>query len=293
MLQVKMPQSRGTSWAAAAAPLSSCLRHALFTSTVAAIVLSSALPGRAQSAGAAALAEAVANPVAALISFPMQLNYDGNIGPVEDGSRWTLNVQPVIPFALSENWNLVSRTIVPIVTQDEVFPGAGRQTGVGDILQSAFFTPRKAPSGGWIWGAGPVVLLPTGTDELLGLKKWGAGPTAVVLRQQHGWSFGALGNHIWSFAGDESRPDINQSFLQPFLSYTTPSAWTFGLSSEATYNWTRHQWTVPVSIAVSKVTKVGKQALSLSGGVRYWAESPDFGPQGLGARFAVTLLFPK
>jgi len=178
------------------------------------VALLVATPGRAQTAGAAALAAAVSNPVAAMISVTIQFNYDKNIGPDRAGDRWTINAQPVIPFTLNENWNLISRTIAPIVVQDEIFPGAGRQTGLGDVAQSLFFSPRKPTEGGWIWGAGPVFLLPTATDDYLGTKKCGAGPTGVFLKQEHGWTVGALFNHIWSFAGDESRPDINQSFLQ-------------------------------------------------------------------------------
>lgn len=252
-----------------------------------------ATPSRAQSAGAAALAAAVANPVAALISVPIQVNYDQDIGPVRAGDRWTINVQPVIPFTLNEDWNLISRTIVPIVVQDDIFPGSGSQSGLGDIAQSLFFSPRKPSDGGWIWGAGPVFLLPTATDDLMGTKKWGAGPTGVLLRQDQGWTYGALANHIWSFAGDDDRPSVNQSFLQPFLSYTTPEAWTFGISAESTYNWNRNRWTVPVAASVSHVMKIGEQAVSLALAARYWAQSPDDGPHGWGLRFGVTFLFPK
>ncbi|MFO1313069.1 MAG: transporter [Burkholderiales bacterium] len=257
------------------------------------IALLAATPGKAQTAGAAALAAAVANPVAALISVPIQFNYDQHIGPDRAGDRWTINVQPVIPFTLNEDWNLISRTIAPIVVQDDIFPGSGSQTGLGDIAQSLFFSPRKPTAGGWVWGAGPVFLLPTATDDLLGTKKWGAGPTGVVLRQDHGWSYGALANHIWSFAGDESRQNVNQSFLQPFLSYTTPEAWTFGVNSESTYNWNGNRWTVPIGVSVSHVMKFGEQPVSLSAGLRYWVESPDYGPQGWGLRFGVAFLFPK
>jgi len=257
------------------------------------IALLVATPGKAQTAGAAALAAAVANPVAALISVPIQFNYDQHIGPDRAGDRWTINVQPVIPFTLNEHWNLISRTIAPIVVQDDIFPGSGSQTGLGDIAQSLFFSPRKPTAGGWVWGAGPLFLLPTATDDLMGTKKWGAGPTGVVLRQDDGWSYGVLANHVWSFAGDESRPNLNQSFLQPFLSHTTPEAWTFGVNSESTYNWNSNRWTVPIGVSVSHVMKFGEQAVSLSAGLRYWVESPDDGPQGWGLRFGVAFLFPK
>jgi len=174
-----------------------------------------------------------------------------------------------------------------------VFPGTGRQSGLGDVVQSFFFSPKAPTAGGWIWGAGPVLLLPTGTDDLLSAKKWGAGPTAVMLKQQSGWTVGALANHIWSFAGDSERADVSATFVQPFLSYTTPTAWTFTLNTESTYDWKASQWSVPVNALVTKVTKVGGQLISVGGGLRYWADSPEGGPQGLGYRAVLTLLFPK
>ena len=242
---------------------------------------------------AADLAKKLSNPVAALISVPLQLNYDDKIGANEGGKRWLLNVQPVIPITLNEDWNIISRTILPVVSQADIFPGAGSQSGIGDIVQSVFLSPKAPSANGLIWGAGPVFLLPTGTDDLLTAKKWGAGPTAAVLKQQNGWTYGALANHIWSFAGDSARPDISTTFLQPFLSYTTPAAWTYAVNTESTYDWKNNQWSVPLNLFVSKVTKVGSQLMSVGGGVRYWAASPDSGAHGWGFRLVVTLLFPK
>lgn len=156
-----------------------------------------------------------------------------------------------------------------------------------------FLSPKAPTASGWIWGAGPVFLLPTGSDSLLSAEKWGAGPTAVVLKQDGPWTYGALANHIWSFAGDHNRSDVNSTFRQPFLSYTTKDAWTFTLNSESTYDWKANQWSVPINAVVSKVTKAGGQLISVGAGVRYWAESPESGPEGWGARFVLTLLFPK
>jgi len=239
------------------------------------------------------LAKKLANPVAALISVPLQLNYDQDIGVSDTGERWTLNIQPVVPFGISENWNLISRTILPVIWQNEIFAGAGDQAGTGDVVQSLFFSPKEPTGRGWIWGAGPVFLLPTGSDDLLTADKWGAGPTAVVLRQQGPWTYGVLTNHIWSFAGDDDRDDVNSTFLQPFLSYTTPSAWTFTLNSESTYNWIDEEWLLPLNALVSKVVTISGQLVSLGAGLRYWADSPDSGPNGLGFRLIITLLFPK
>jgi hypothetical protein len=242
---------------------------------------------------AADLAKKLSNPVAALISVPLQLNYDEKIGPTESGKRWLLNVQPVVPITLNEEWNVVSRTILPVVSQKDIFPGAGSQSGIGDIVQSVFFSPKAPTAGGWIWGAGPVLLLPTGSDDLLSAKKWGLGPTAVLLKQDHGWTYGALANHIWSVAGDSARSDVSTTFLQPFLAYTTPTAWTYSVNAESTYDWKDKQWSVPLNLLVSKVTKIDSQLISVGGGVRYWADGPDSGPHGWGFRLVVTLLFPK
>jgi hypothetical protein len=138
-----------------------------------------------------------------------------------------------------------------------------------------------------------VFLVPTATDELLGTGKWGAGPTVVALKQDGPWTYGVLANHIWSFAGQSDRSDVNSTFLQPFVSYTTPEAWTFALNTESTYNWVSDDWSVPINFNVSKLVVIDKQPISISAGVRYWASAPANGPEGLGFRAALTFLFPK
>lgn len=232
-------------------------------------------------ASAEELAKKLANPIAALISFPFQLNYDTNIGPKDDGDRWILNIQPVIPISIGEDWNLISRTILPVIYQDDIAPNLGSQEGIGDIVQSLFFSPKETTNG-WIWGVGPVFLLPSGSDDLLTADKWGAGPTAVALKQTGPWTYGALTNHIWSFAGDDDRADVNSTFIQPFMTYTTKSAVSVTLQTESTYYWDAEQWSVPLMVVATKVTKIGNQMVSFGGGVRYWAESPDSGPEGWG-----------
>ncbi len=239
------------------------------------------------------MAKKLANPIASLISVPFQFNYDSDIGVLDNGDRSLLNFQPVIPISLNDEWNIISRTILPLVDQSDVFPGAGSQSGVGDVLQSIFFSPKQPTKSGWVWGAGPVFLLPTASNDLLGAEKWGLGPNVVVLRQNGPWTSGALFNHIWSVAGDDDRAAISSSFLQPFLSYTTPGAITFGLNTESSYDWKSNQWAVPINVTVTRVTKLGGQLVSFGGGVRYWAESTDGGPEGLGVRLLFTLLFPK
>ncbi|MBY5435755.1 transporter [Rhizobium leguminosarum] len=238
------------------------------------------------------LAKKLSNPIASLISVPFQFNYDHGYGP-DDGDKATLNIQPVIPFKINEDWNVISRTILPVTWQNDIAGPSGTQFGLGDTTQSFFFSPSKPTESGIVWGVGPVFLLPTATDELLGSGKWGAGPTAVVLKQDGPWTIGMLGNHIWSFAGQSDREDVSSTFLQPFLSYTTKDAWTFSLNTESTYNWETNDWSVPINVTVAKLITIDKQPISLTAGIRYWAAAPDNGPEGLGFRVALTFLFPK
>lgn len=239
------------------------------------------------------LAKQLSNPIADLTSVPLQLNWDDNVGPAEDGTKTTLNIQPVIPVSISEDWNMISRTILPIIEQNDIYPGAGSQFGLGDITQSLFFSPKAPTHGGWVWGVGPAFLVPTGTDDLLGTGKWGAGPTAVVLKQtSSGWTYGALVNQIWSFAGKDDRSDVNSMYFQPFLAKGLGKGRTLSVNFESTYNWETDKATVPLNIAYSKVTRFGKQLVSLQGGVRYYVEDPQSDSQW-GLRFVVTLLYPK
>lgn len=238
------------------------------------------------------LAKNLSNPIASLISVPFQFNYDSGYGP-DAGEKAYVNVQPVIPFSINDDWNLISRTILPLAWQNDVAGPSGDQFGLRDITQSLFFSPKKPTDDGIIWGVGPAFLVPTATDPLLGSKQWGAGPTGVVLKQFDGWTVGMLANHIWSFAGDNDRSDINSTYMQPFVSYTTKDAWTFTLNTESTYNWEAEDWSIPINFQVSKIVKLDKLPVSLTAGVRYWAESPDTGPEGWGFRTAITFLFPK
>jgi hypothetical protein len=239
------------------------------------------------------LAKELANPIASLISVPFQLDYDSDIGSDDKGERYNLNIQPVIPISLNHDWNIISRTILPVVSQKNIAPGVGSQSGIGDVVQSIFFSPKQPTENGWIWGAGPVFLLPTATDDLLGADKWGVGPTVVLLKQIGPWTSGVLANHIWSIAGDDNKQDISNTFMQPWLSYTTKTATTFSLTTESIYDWKSTQWTVPLYAEISRVTNIGGQLVSVYSGVRYWVEDVDGSPKGLGLRVGVTFLFPK
>jgi hypothetical protein len=256
-------------------------------------------PGRTENASGsrpgadADLAQDLTNPLADLMTIPIQVNYDREIGPRDDGRKLQTNIQPVIPFHLTEDWNLITRTILPVIHQEDIYPGAGSQFGLGDTSLSLFLSPKKFSSGGLLWGAGPILLLPTATDDLLGADKWGAGPTAVALTMRGPWTIGALGNHIWSFAGDGDRPDISSTFLQPFAAYTWPSAWTVSVQSESTYNWKTEKWSVPINLAVAKLVRWGKLPVSLQAGIGYWLESPDTGPEGFRFRLQANFVLPK
>lgn len=235
------------------------------------------------------LAKKLSNPVASLISVPFQSNFDYGAGADGDGFGYTLNVQPVIPFSLSEDWNLISRTIVPLAYRDYL---PGDPFRLGDITQSLFLSPKAPGPGGLIWGVGPAFLLPTATDDMLGTEKWGVGPTGVALIQEHGWTFGVLANHIWSVAGDDDRADVNQTFLQPFVSYALGEGVTLTANSESTYDWTAEQWTVPLNLDISKVTHFGKQPVSLQIGGKVYLDGPEGSPDW-GIRSTITFLFPK
>jgi hypothetical protein len=262
--------------------LSACVASLLWT-----------CPGLASAQDADALARQLSNPIASLTSVPMQFNWDTGLGPDDDGGRVTLNVQPVIPMSIGEDWNLISRTIVPLVNQWDVVPGQGDQSGLGDTVQSLFFSPKALTAGGWTWGVGPVFLLPTATDDFLGTEKWGAGPTGVALRQTaSGWSYGLLFNHLWSFAGSDDRQDVNATFLQPFASKSLGQGRTVSFGLESTKDWENDEWTVPLNIGYSKVSRIGKQLVSYQAGVRYYLDAPEGGPEW-GLRFSFTLLYPK
>lgn len=236
------------------------------------------------------LAKKLQNPVADLISVPLQYNFDDGFGP-RDAPRSTLNIQPVIPFSINEDWNIISRTILPIIHQEELADGLDADTGIGDTTQSLFLA-SKEPIAGWIIGAGPAALIPTGTTPSLRAEQLALGPTAVILRQEHGWTYGTLANHLWAITDSKDHENVNSTFIQPFLSYTWPSTTSLTLNAEMTYDWTADDFTLPLNLQVGHLFHIGDRPVNLLMGARYYAESPDDGPEW-GLRFAVTFLFPK
>ena len=241
----------------------------------------------------AELAKKLQNPVADLISVPMQNNWDFGIGP-KDATNYLVNVEPVIPFSISDDWNLITRTIVPFLNTEAPAEGTHDHTGLGDITQSFFLSPKE-PIDGWIFGAGPEFLYPTATDSALGAGKWGLGPTFVVLQQECGWTYGTLVNHIWSIADDgsnEYKPAVSDTYLQPFVAYTTSTHTTFTLNTESTYDWHDKEWTAPLNLMAAQLLKIGEQPIQFQAGIREYMKRPDGGPNW-GLRFAITVLFPK
>ena len=243
------------------------------------------------------VAKELANPVSPLITLPFQFNYDNDFKGISGdiSNKWTLNIQPVVPFELNDEWNIISRTIVPVIRTDNLPLGSGITGGVGDIVQSLFLSPKSMTKNGWVWGAGAVMLLPTNSD--VSAKKWGLGPTAVALKQDNGWTYGALFNHIWSVGGSSKVVDkISTTLFQPFITYTTSVGTSYNVWSESLYNWkasTENRWTVPLFAGISQVAKIGNQRISYGASLKYNAKTPIGGSDGLGIRFVLTFVFPK
>jgi hypothetical protein len=237
------------------------------------------------------LAKKTQNPVADLISVPFQSNFYFNTG-TKDATVYVLNVQPVIPFKLSEDWNLITRTIMPIINQPSLFPRMESAFGMGDINPSLFFSPAK--SGAFIFGVGPTFTLPTATDRLLGAGKYSIGPAAVALTMQGPWVIGALVNNQWSVAG-WGHKDVNSMVLQPFINYNLPHGWYITSSPVMTADWTARasdQWTVPVGGGVGKLFKIGSLPMNTQLQGFYAVDRPkDASDWQL--RFQIQLLFPK
>ena len=268
----------------------------LSSAALAGLMAAACVPAAAQDAGpdaAAELAKKLANPISALISVPLQYDSDEYGGANDGASVDRLNIQPVIPISISDDWNLITRTIVPLVDQQGFSSSAMNESGLGDVLASPFFSPKAPTESGWIWGVGPAELLPTASDEVLGAEKWGLGPTAVALKQMGPWTVGVLANHIWSVAGDDDRADVNATFLQPFVGYITKTKTTLSFMTESTYDWENSAWSVPLIASVAQMFKIGPQIMQLTMGARYWAESPQGGPEDWGLRVQLTLLYPK
>jgi len=239
------------------------------------------------------LARAAQNPVASMISLPFQNNSNFNFGPQEKTQN-VMNIQPVLPFELNDEWNLITRTILPVVSQPGFSPGQDRENGIGDTLFTAFLSPKD--SGEWIWGAGPVLLLPTSSDDRLGAGEWGAGPSAVFLTMQGPWVIGSLFSNVWSFSHDDNDDKVNAFTWQYFINYNLDDGWYLTTAPIITANWeadSDNKWTIPLGGGVGRVFRVGKQNINTSVQAYYNVETPDDFGADWQLRMQLQFLFPK
>jgi len=245
----------------------------------------------AGSEDATALAKKLQNPIADLISVPFQSNTNFNYGP-RRGTQEILNIQPVVPFHLNESWNVITRTILPLIWQPSIQPARTVPFGTGPVVFSAFFSPA-VPVDGWVWGVGPVVQVPTVSSVTLGSTVWGGGPTAVAVRTAGPWVYGALVNNIWSFGGTPKVDKYNNFTTQPFLNYNFGHGFYIGTSPIITANWLArgdHAWTVPVGGQVGQIVKLGRLPINLSLGAYYNVLRPEYGSTWQ-VRSQVTFIF--
>lgn len=245
----------------------------------------SAVVAQVNAAGESDLAKQAQNPIANLISLPLQNNSNFKIGP-EERTQNILNIQPVYPFSIGENWNVITRTILPVVSQPTF--GGDRENGLGDTSFSAFFSPKD--SGDLTWGVGPVVLIPTSTDDSLGAGEWGGGLSAVVLGMPGNWVVGSLFSNVWA-------SDINLFTWQYFINYNIPGGNGLYLTTAPimTADWeadSDNRWTVPLGGGIGKIFKIGKQPVNSQISAYYNVEKPEFGADWQ-LRLQLQFLFPK
>ena len=238
------------------------------------------------------LAKERQNPIADLIQVPIESTFDFG-APAGNGFQYTLTIQPVIPVKINNDWNLISRPIFSLVNAPESTSGKGRTTGSGDLVTQFYFSPQNPKP--VIWGIGPVVGMPTGSDPLLGTGKWTMGPGVAIISQTEHWTFGVLVNHVWSFAGDRHRSDVSLTVIEPTVSYSWGKGWTVGVDDESTYDSNAaagSRWVQPIQISLGKVTDFGRRPVSLSFGVTPYALAPTGSPT-VGFSFTIAPLFPR
>jgi hypothetical protein len=238
------------------------------------------------------LAKLAQNPIGNLISVPFQYNANLNYGP-DKGTQSILNIQPVYPISVNENWNIITRTILPVIWQPSLGPGDSSASGLGDVQFSAFLSP--ASPGAWIWGVGAIAQAPTHSDSKLGSNSWGLGPTFVVLHLEKGspWVYGVLVNNVWSFSG--SNQSYNNGLVQPFLNYNLPGGTYLTSSPVITVNWKAtgsDQWTVPIGGGIGHIFHIGKLPVNTQVAAYYNVVKPDVGANWQ-IRTQVQFMFPK
>lgn len=238
------------------------------------------------------LARQSQNPVADLISLPLQNNTSFGVGPGNDVAN-VLNFQPVLPIRLNDDWNVINRVILPTIYAPEFVPGTGDEFGLGDVQYTAFLSPRD--TGEFVWGVGPVFRFPTATDTRLGAGKWSVGPSIVGVYMKDRWVTGALAQHLFSYAGDSDRREVSELLLQPFVNYNLDDGWYLVSAPIVTANWmapSGQRWTVPIGGGFGRVFRIGKQPVNASLQGYYNLEAPDAAGDWT-LRFQLTFLFPK
>jgi hypothetical protein len=244
--------------------------------------------------GSADIAKAAQNPIAHMISVPIENDFYPQTG-INKKNEYVLELKPVVPIPLSKGWVLVTRTIIPVIQTPDLAPGIPGTSGLGDIQESLFFSPTKAGLGGIIWGAGPAIVVPTATEKIYGTGKTSIGPNFVVLKSQGHWLYGSLAQNVWSVeTGPRDRPSVNQMLLQPFVNYNLPHRWYLTSSPIITANWKLDsgRWFVPVGGGVGKIVRFGKIPVNIYGQFFGNAEHPD-GTSKWSARFQMQFLFPR
>jgi len=238
-----------------------------------------------------ALAQAAQNPIASMVSVPFQSNFNFGMG-AEDKMGYTMNIQPVIPTKINDNWNLITRVITPLTYQPELTAGGKDYFGLADINPQFYFATK---TGKVIWGVGPQFTFPTATESAIGSEKYSAGPTAVALTIDGHWVYGVLANNQWSYAGDDGRHDVNVMVVQPFVNYNLKKGWYLTSSPIITANWAAANsddtWTVPVGGGVGRILKIGKQPVNMQLAYFNNVQHPSGGADQQ-VRFQVQLMFP-
>ena len=240
------------------------------------------------------LAQQAKNPFANLVNLQFYSDATLGVGPNKE-TQDVLTIQPLIPFNVGPDWTLITRTVLPLIAQPGLAPGEGWNRGLGDTQLSTFLSPTR--TGALVWAVGPVFQIPTAANDALGQGKWGAGPAVGVQWSGAQWTFGALINNIWSFAGDTNRPSVNQMQLEPEINYTftsNPNRY-LSFSPTLTANWEasgNERWTVPVSLGIGQLVKIGRQSVNFQATAYYNVVAPP-GSGNWTLELLVQFLYPQ